>query len=157
MIIGKFFKDFGKGNKNAQTIIEEIVNEFFLNEKVTEESLRELKAKVADATKHIKVPTEKGSVKSDVKSETQSQKGGNLQKQPSNPGQNNQSNQNKVEDDKKSRSSKASKASDLSSDTSSMAPKSVYYVEGEEDDEWATLVKFDTELFKKEKELERIR
>jgi hypothetical protein len=29
----------------------------------------------------------------------------------------------------------------------------VYYVEGEEDDEWATLVKFDTELFKKEKEL----
>lgn len=38
-----------------------------------------------------------------------------------------------------------------------MAPKSVYYVEGEEDDEWATLVKFDTELFKKEKELERIR
>ena len=46
-----------------------------------------------------------------------------------------------------------SKGSDLSSDTSSMAPKSVYYVEGEEDDEWATLVKFDTELFKKEKEL----
>lgn len=38
-----------------------------------------------------------------------------------------------------------------------MGQKSVYYVEGDEEDEWATLVKFDTELFKKEKELERIR
>ena len=69
----------------------------------------------------------------------------------------NQGKQQKLEEDQKSRSSKVSKASDLSSDASSMAPKSVYYVEGEEDDEWATLVKFDTELFKKEKELERIR
>jgi len=33
----------------------------------------------------------------------------------------------------------------------------VYQVEGDDDDEWATLVKFDTELFKKEKELERLR
>lgn len=30
-------------------------------------------------------------------------------------------------------------------------------MEGDEDDEWATLVKFDTELFKKEQELEKIR
>jgi len=36
------------------------------------------------------------------------------------------------------------------SDTSSRAPHSVYYVDGEEEDEWATLVKFDTELYKKE-------
>lgn len=57
MIVGKFFKDFSKGNKAAQSTIEEIVNEFFLNEKVTEESLRELKARVAEATKNIKAPT----------------------------------------------------------------------------------------------------
>jgi len=44
-----------------------------------------------------------------------------------------------------------------SSETSSIASKSVYHVEGDDDDEWATLVKFDTELFKKEKELERMR
>lgn len=30
-------------------------------------------------------------------------------------------------------------------------------MEGDDDDEWATLVKFDTELFKKEKDLERMR
>lgn len=37
------------------------------------------------------------------------------------------------------------------------APKSVYMMDGDEEDEWATLVKFDTELFKKEQELEKIR
>ena len=31
-----------------------------------------------------------------------------------------------------------------SSETSSIASRSVYQVEGDEDDEWATLVKFDT-------------
>lgn len=30
-------------------------------------------------------------------------------------------------------------------------------MEGDEEDEWATLVKFDTELFKKERELEKMR
>ena len=49
--------------------------------------------------------------------------------------------------------SKSSASSVSSSETSSIASKSVYQVEGDDDDEWATLVKFDTELFKKEKEL----
>lgn len=147
MIIGKFSKDFAKGNKTAQNIIESIVNSFFQTEKVTEESLRNLKAQVADATRNVRPPTEKGSVKSDVRSETQSQKGNQQQVYNSKPPQ-------KLEDDQKSRASQASKKSGAtSSDASSMAPKSVYYVEGEEDDEWATLVKFDTQLFKKEKEL----
>ena len=73
-------------------------------------------------------------------------------------------------DDKKSQTSQRSKQSGVrpsnqsqkgssvaSSDASSMASKSVYCVDGDDDDEWATLVKFDTELFKKEKELEKIR
>jgi citrate lyase alpha subunit len=47
MIIGKFSKDFGKGNKTVQNIIESIVNSFFETEKVTEESLRNLKTQVA--------------------------------------------------------------------------------------------------------------
>lgn len=52
---------------------------------------------------------------------------------------------------------KKSVRSGNSSETSSLASKSVYQVEGDDEDEWATLVKFDTELFKKEKELERMR
>lgn len=50
-------------------------------------------------------------------------------------------------------SEKHSVRSGQSSETSSVASKSVYQVEGDDEDEWATLVKFDTELFKKEKEL----
>lgn len=42
---------------------------------------------------------------------------------------------------------------DEESVTSSKKAPSVYQLEGDEDDEWATLVKFDTELFKKEQEL----
>jgi hypothetical protein len=47
------------------------------------------------------------------------------------------------------RQSEKSVRSGRSSETSSLASKSVYQVEGDDDDEWATLVKFDTELFKK--------
>lgn len=62
MIIGKFSKDFAKGNKTAQNIIESIVNSFFQTEKVTEESLRNLKAQVADATRNVRPPTGKYNV-----------------------------------------------------------------------------------------------
>ena len=40
--------------------------------------------------------------------------------------------------------------------TSSQMPKSVYQLNDVED-EWATIVKFDSELFKKEQELEQLR
>jgi|JI6StandDraft_1071083.scaffolds.fasta_scaffold1280448_1 hypothetical protein len=60
-----------------------------------------------------------------------------------------QKSQSKVQqDDQKSQVSRSSRSS-KTSESSSMASKSVYQVEGDDDDEWATLVKFDTELFKK--------
>lgn len=49
MVTDKFNKDFAKGNKNISKVIEDIVAEFFLNEKVTEDALRSLKAKVTQA------------------------------------------------------------------------------------------------------------
>ena len=49
MVTEKFIKDFSKGNKNITRIIEEIVADYFLKEKVTEDSLRHLKAQVSDA------------------------------------------------------------------------------------------------------------
>ena len=39
---------------------------------------------------------------------------------------------------------------------SSNHPRSLYEL-GDEDDEWATIIKFDQELYKKEKELQMIR
>jgi hypothetical protein len=53
MILGKFLKDFGR-NKKAKEVIEEIVTDYFTKEKVTEDSLKALKARVRDATANIK-------------------------------------------------------------------------------------------------------
>ena len=49
MVTDKFQKDFAKGNHKIVNIIDDIVTDFFLNEKVTEESLRHLKARVSEA------------------------------------------------------------------------------------------------------------
>ena len=42
------------------------------------------------------------------------------------------------------------------SETTSQAPKSVY-LGGNEKDEWATIMKFDTELYKKEQQMDKLR
>ena len=49
MVTEKFNKDFSKGNKNISKIIDDIVADYFLKEKVTEDSLRQLKAHVSEA------------------------------------------------------------------------------------------------------------
>lgn len=54
MVTEKFNKDFAKGNKNIIKLIEDIVADYFLKEKVTEDSLRQLKAHVADAVGEYK-------------------------------------------------------------------------------------------------------
>jgi|JI9StandDraft_2_1071091.scaffolds.fasta_scaffold2061573_1 hypothetical protein len=49
MITDKFIKDLAKGNKNISKIIEEMVNQYFSKEKVTEDSLRVLKQNITKA------------------------------------------------------------------------------------------------------------
>ncbi len=49
MIVDKFNKDFSKGNKNITKLIEDLVADYFSKEKVTEDSLRVLKTRVAKA------------------------------------------------------------------------------------------------------------
>jgi hypothetical protein len=49
MITEKFNKDFSRGNKNISKVIEDIVADYFLKEKVTEDSLRTLKQNVSHA------------------------------------------------------------------------------------------------------------
>jgi hypothetical protein len=49
MIVDKFNKDFSKGNKNITKLIEDLVADYFSKEKVTEDSLRVLKQRVAKA------------------------------------------------------------------------------------------------------------
>jgi len=54
MIADKFNKDLAKGNKNIQKLIEDQVAAFFEREKVTEESLRQLKQSVTAAVEEYK-------------------------------------------------------------------------------------------------------
>lgn len=49
MITDKFIEDLAKGNKNISKIIEEMVNQYFSKEKVTEDSLRVLKQNITKA------------------------------------------------------------------------------------------------------------
>ena len=143
MVTEKFNKDFAKGNKNISKIIEQIVADYFLKEKVTEDSLRQLKAQVAEAVNEYKKTSQ--SVKaSSVKGSQVSQKELNDRDDD----QISRASQKSHQSNKSKGSVASSKSSSM---TSSVGSKSVYQVDGDDEDEWATLVKFDTELFKKEK------
>lgn len=144
MVTEKFNKDFSRGNKNISKLIEQIVADYFLKEKVTEDSLRQLKAQVADAVNEYKKNSQ--SVKAS------SVKGSQVSQQELKERDDDQISRasQKSQQSNKSKGSVSSKSSSMSS---SVGSKSVYQVDGDDEDEWATLVKFDTELFKKEKEL----
>jgi hypothetical protein len=124
MVTEKFNKDFAKGNKNISKVIEDIVADYFLKEKVTEASLRNLKAQVAEAIAEYKKnsPSVKGS----------SQKGSQTSKQDQKQREEDlKSNKPEAEqEDKKSKAQKSKEAASEkgSADSSSVASKSVYYV-----------------------------
>ena len=54
MITAKFNKDFSKGNPKIKKLIEDIVADYFGQEKITEESLRVLKQNVSKAVDDYK-------------------------------------------------------------------------------------------------------
>lgn len=60
MIVDKFNKDFSKGNKNIQKIIEGLVGDYFSKEKVTDESLRTLKSNVSKAVEDYRRDSKSG-------------------------------------------------------------------------------------------------
>ncbi|CAD8164507.1 unnamed protein product [Paramecium pentaurelia] len=144
MLINKFTKDYAQGNKNKEVLIQQIVNEYFINEQVTENSLKQLKTKVIEAVQKQK---------------------GLSQTQHVTHNNNNSQFDNKSEQKSqipRPQSVKNSAKSELDQDQYSVTssqfekqPKSVYVVD--EEDEWAALVKFDTELHSKEQQLEQQR
>eukprot|EP00825_Cyclidium_porcatum_P038651 TRINITY_DN4527_c0_g1_i4.p1 TRINITY_DN4527_c0_g1~~TRINITY_DN4527_c0_g1_i4.p1 ORF type:complete len:557 (+),score=167.16 TRINITY_DN4527_c0_g1_i4:224-1894(+) len=172
MIINKFINDLAKGNKKKQQIIQQEVDKFFKAEKITEQSLKDLKVKVQAAVsgksqqpalvntagEPKNASQEKPANKSQApEKESKSAQIANqlVENQTSKQQQQKPQQQEAPEEGKKQ--AKVEQNDDLLSETSSKAPRSVYYLEGDEEDEWATLVKFDTELFKKERELEKQR
>ncbi|KAL4453090.1 hypothetical protein ABPG74_015321 [Tetrahymena malaccensis] len=157
-VLSILLKDYAKNSKSLQSAIEQEVDHFFKHEKVNESSLKDLKARV-QALVLGKAPSSVGaksvnqnahaddnkSVRSQVSQK--SHVSGVSQK-------NQQQNQNQYQ---QHHDNVSHRDDDGLSATSSKAPQSVYYLEGDEDDEWAAIVKFDTELFKKEQDLEKQR
>lgn len=65
VVLDKLHSDFGcKGNKDLSKIVTDHVCEYFEKEKVTEESLRQLKSKVAEAVGEYRKNHRSSSVKS---------------------------------------------------------------------------------------------
>eukprot|EP00828_Plagiopyla_frontata_P045177 TRINITY_DN764_c0_g1_i11.p1 TRINITY_DN764_c0_g1~~TRINITY_DN764_c0_g1_i11.p1 ORF type:complete len:503 (-),score=92.71 TRINITY_DN764_c0_g1_i11:67-1575(-) len=147
MIVNKFLEKYG-GKKNQQLINDE-VSKFIRNQKVTEENLKALEAKIKAETGNQQQQSQQGSKPvskapskasekpsmRDVRelSEHHGPLPGQQQYQYSQQG-----------------------GSEAQSITSSKAPRSVYQLP-DEDDEWAAILRFDQELYKKEKELEQQR
>ncbi|EGR28839.1 hypothetical protein IMG5_167910, partial [Ichthyophthirius multifiliis] len=150
-VLSIFIKDYAKNNKNLQAAIEHEVDDFFKNQKVTEANLKDLKDRVLSIINNKQPSQASRSQQGDPSEKHHHQNNQqSYQKQYQNPHQ----------DEVRSQvSHKPSQAGhdDNVSQTSSKAPQSVYYMEGDEDDEWATLVKFDSELYKKELELQKHR
>ena len=137
MVIGKFHSEHAIQDKNLRSVVVEIVDEYFEKQKVTGDSLRQLKVKVNEVVNDYRKRNKSGSNKaSSVKGSSASKK--DLQ-------QRNIEESVQAEDKKCQKSnSKLSASSSKTSESSSLASKSVYQVEGDDEDEWATLVKFDT-------------
>ncbi|CAD8072614.1 unnamed protein product [Paramecium sonneborni] len=136
MLISKFSKDFTQDNKLKERLIYQIVNEYFANEQVTENTL---KVSVLEALR---------------RQQHQSQ----IQQNPFEIFEFEDKNEKKSYNfgpQSVKNSVKSERDVDQYSVISSYfekPPKSVYIVD--EEDEWAALVKFDTELYTKERQLE---
>ena len=141
MIVNKFIEKYGGGKINNNLINKE-VSEFIKNSKVTEDNLRKLEQKIKNQSGIKKVEEHNAHVEgNDAKSTTSSKKHAN---QALISQEQHHQHQHNVPDEA------------LYSDTSSRCQKSIYQLANEED-EWAMIMKFDQELYKKEKELEKMR
>lgn len=154
LIVNKFLEKYQAKNKpQYNAFVDKQVNEFIKNEKLTEENLKKLEAKIqAYHSNPDQQPSQKAvSQKNLAPLPAISQTGGR------NPDL-------KIPDGlKKAQALEGAEQRsvrqydpDNVSIASSAKPRSIYHV-GDEDDEWALILKFDQELYKKERELDQVR
>ena len=138
MLVNKFLEKYGGKKAQNQDHINREVTDFLKNAKLTEENLKLLEQRIKDGPKPQVSQREEPQVKATstlppIQNQSQAQETAPHKSQVN--------------------FKRVSKDDDDISIASSTRPKSVYLQE-DEDDEWATLLKYDAELFKKEKELE---
>ncbi|EAS04273.3 hypothetical protein TTHERM_00299910 (macronuclear) [Tetrahymena thermophila SB210] len=178
MVLKKYMDLYGKKSSKLADEIQKEVNYYFYNQHVNEAGIRILKQRIENLASNpafgatqikkqantalppVRQSTAEANKQTAPNKQDQSQNDDNLSRrsnarsshsqQLANAGlkilgQRSQGNQN-YEFDQVSMSS-----------SSSRKPKSVYYLEGREEDEWAQLVKFDASMFQKEQEMLRQR
>ena len=148
LIVNKFLEKYNAKNKpQYSAFVDKQVNEFIKNEKLTEDNLKKLEQRIQAFSKP------------DQKSQKNGQNPPNQQNLPPIQASQSQMKADKLMQlDTKSVRSQQQPVdnNDAISVTSSMKPRSIYHV-GDEDDEWAMILKFDQELYKKERDLEQSR
>lgn len=141
LIVNKFLEKYNAKNKGQYSaFVDKQVNEFIKNEKLTEENLKKLEARIQQGVAEQGAPQKSSKNHSNALPE--------IKRPPSNDA-------NSV---RKAEllENRSVKHDDAVSVASSFKPKSVYHV-GDEEDEWALILKFDQELYKKEREMENTR
>jgi hypothetical protein len=140
LLVNKFLEKYGKDKSINNDVVNREVANFIKNEKLTEDNLRRLEQRIKDGSANAaNGNTAAGNNAGDALYQSANGGYGNAQSQSVA----HLNNQRRQDDDE-------------ISVTSSQKPKSVYH-QGDEDDEWATMLRHDTEIFKKEKELEKYR
>ena len=146
MLVNKFLEKYGGKKVQNSDHINKEVTDFLKNEKLTEDNLKRLEQRIKDGPRSGAARQEdqqsKPALLPSIHNATQRQEPGVRSHEAGTKSQVSfkQAPRDRDDDD------------DLSV-ASSTRPKSVYLQE-DEDDEWATLLKYDAQLFKKEKELE---
>lgn len=151
LIVNKFLEKYNAKNKpQYSAFVDKQVNDFIKNEKLTEDNLKRLEQRIQSFQNQ---PSHHNQATGAANS-----KGGAPQNLP--PIQGSQDKADRLQGDNRSVKSQQGRPQvqqdDAVSCTSSMKPKSIYHV-GDEDDEWAMILKFDQELYKKEREMDDMR
>jgi hypothetical protein len=137
LLVTKFLEKYGKEKKVNLDYISKHVTEFMKSEKMTEDNLKKLEQKIREgANIQSQAPSVKGleSPKNQVLTNSEIQA----------HSQHEHHHHHHHADD------------DAASVASSQKARSVY-AQGDSDDEWATMMKYDTDLYRKEKALEKVR
>jgi len=149
LLVNKFLEKYGKNKEVSEKVLTKELAEFMKNEKLTEENLRKFEQRIKEGklgqnhkAESIKEPQHDAGHKQD-------------HQHPLTQSAVEQLDLASLKDAKQNNNVK-SLADDQLSASSSQRPRSVYQL-GDEDDEWAIMMKYDAELHKKERELEKYR
>lgn len=144
LIVNKFLEKYNAKNKpQYSAFVDKQVNDFIKNEKLTEENLKKLEQRI-QAYQGGQAPGSQREGKSTLPPLQNAQEKADLL----------QGETRSVKSQQQHRH--AADNADAMSVASSQKPRSVYHF-GDEDDEWAMILKFDQELYKKERELDLVR